>query len=315
MEYLYSGHETFSLRISWLPKAVGALENKEKVGEDPFSNPRVGMTTLGLGKNMVQSLHFWAVATGLATKTEDGLALTDFAKLVFSRKKKGYDTFLEKNHTLWLIHWNLCQGWKEEETRRRPYAWQFFANELNQDEITATEAIDHFNAATASSGKALSRVTLQQHFDVFTKTYVEGETAGQRTSPEEALDSPLTTLGLIKASGDRKLPSGKRETVYRINNRPKNSLSADTFRLCLHQWWDSSHSNEQFLTVRQVATSIDSPGRCFRLPETVVHKTLEQLAKTYPREFALVESQNQRAVRRKSTSPEIQSLLEAVYSS
>jgi hypothetical protein len=311
-EFIYSGHETFSLRISWLPKATAALEKDE----DVFSNPRKGMASLGLGKNMINSLGFWVLATGVGKRAETGrLCLTDFGKYVFGRKQQqGYDPFLENPQTLWLIHWHLCQGWEEDGKMRRPYAWHFFANVLRNDEVTASEAVDHFAAGPVASGKALSRVTLLQHFDVFVKTYVEGETSGFRSSPEETLDSPLTTLGLIKVSGDRKLPSGKRETVYRINTRPKASLANKTFRFCLHQWWTRNHSHDQTLTVRQIAHSPDSPGAVFRLPETAIYANLETLAKVFPREFEIVESQNQRAVRRKGDQPDEGLLLNKVYS-
>ena len=67
--------------------------------EDPFSDPRVGMTNLGLGKNMIQSLYFWVLATGLAQKQEDGLDLTEFARKVLGRKKAGWDPFLENTQT------------------------------------------------------------------------------------------------------------------------------------------------------------------------------------------------------------------------
>jgi hypothetical protein len=307
-DFNYSGHETFSLRISWLPKAVASLE----AGENPFSDPRVGMASLGLGKNMIQSLAFWVVATGLAERRDGKPSLTDFAKKVLSRKS-GFDPFLENTQTLWLIHWNLCQGWNEEAKRRCAYAWHFFANLLTSDEITATEAVDHFAAGATPSGKELSSVTLRQHFDVFIKTYVEGENAGPRSTPEDSLDSPLTTIGLIKESGDRKLPGGKRETVYRFNTSAKPSLSNKTFRYCLHEWWDRNCKNDSSLTVRQVAHDPDSPGRCFRLPETSIHKILADLAKAFPDEFEMIESRNQRAVRRKR-QPSAETLLKSVYS-
>ena len=86
IDFSYTGHESFPLRISWLPKAVAALEDDI----DPFSDPRVGMTRLGLGKNMIQSLAYWVVVTGLAEKTADGLQLTDFAQQTLSRKT-GFD--------------------------------------------------------------------------------------------------------------------------------------------------------------------------------------------------------------------------------
>ena len=272
------------------------------------------MTSLGLGKNMIQSLAFWVIATGLAVKNDEGLHLTEFSKKVFTRnEEKGFDPFLENTQTLWLIHWNLCQGWEENGKRRCPYAWYFFTNILTNEEVTGTEAVDHFSAGPAASGKVLSRITLQQHFDVFIRTYVQGESSGVRSTPEEALDSPLTTIGLIRTNGERKLPSGKRQTIYRINTRPKPSLSPNTFRYCLHEWWTRNYPNDSSLTVRQIAHGTDSPGRCFRLPETTIHSILEILAKSYPKEFEVIESQNQRAVRRKTLSPDLKALLDTIY--
>jgi hypothetical protein len=308
VEFLYSGHESFSLRISWLPKAVGALER----GESPFSDPRVGMTTLGLGKNMIQSLSFWVVATGLAVRTEDGLQLTEFARKVLGRKPQGFDPYLENSQTLWLLHWNLCQGWAEGEKRRRPYAWQFFMNVLNNDEITATEAIDHFAGGPVTSGKDLSPVTLRQHFDVFVRTYAQGQPAGPRSTPEDILDSPLTTIGLLRENGDRKLSDGRRETVYRFSTGRKASLSHNTFRYSLHQWWDQTQADEKSLTVRQISLGEDSPGRCFRLPEAAIHRYLIELAREFPDEFELTESRSQRGITRRSR-PGSSSLLSSIY--
>ncbi|MGB6219631.1 DUF4007 family protein, partial [Haloferula sp.] len=134
IDFSYTGHESFPLRISWLPKAVAALE----AGIDPFKDPRVGMTHLGLGKNMIQSLAYWVVVTGLAKKTAEGLEITNFAEQTLSRET-GKDKFLENTQTLWLLHWNLCQGWKEEERTRQPYAWYYFVNKLTDDELAPSE--------------------------------------------------------------------------------------------------------------------------------------------------------------------------------
>ena len=54
--FSFSGHETFPLRVAWLPKAVIAVSH----GKDPFSDPREGMRILGLGKNMVTALQCWS---------------------------------------------------------------------------------------------------------------------------------------------------------------------------------------------------------------------------------------------------------------
>jgi hypothetical protein len=309
IDFSYTGHESFPFRISWLPKAVAALE----AGIDPFTDPREGMTRLGLGKNMIQSLAYWVVVTGLATKTAGGLHPTNFAEQTLSRKT-GYDPFLENTQTLWLLHWNLCQGWKEDDRIRQPYAWYYFANKLTDDEIAPSETIERYTSGplSRSTGKELSYATLHQHFEIFVKTYVGGTAKGARSTPEDALDSPLTTLGLIKESGDRKTQNGKRETVYRVNNAAKPTISKETFRHCLHEWWTAYHPNENTLTVRQITTEENSPGRCFRLPEICVHEILTGLSSSFSKEFQTSETRQQRSVGRHS-KPRPKTTLKAVY--
>jgi hypothetical protein len=305
VDFAFSGHETFNLRISWLPKAVAAMKNNE----NPFSDSRKGMESLGIGKNMVNSLAFWVQSTGVARKSSGcGLVVTDFGNLILDAET-GMDPYLENTQTLWLLHWNLCQGWMDGERHRRPYAWHHFVNKLRDDEITASETIDHFQGAENSSGRELSGVTLRQHFDVFLRTYVDGESSGPRALPEDTLDSPLTPLRLIRPHGEKKLVSGRRETVYRIQNGPKPSLSLLTFRHCLHQWWNQAYPNEQALTVRQISLDDDSPGRVFRLPETSIHDLLMNLSKQFPKELSMIDSRSQRSLQRlkkpKSTLSEI----------
>lgn len=309
IDFSYTGHESFPLRISWLPKAVAALES----GFDPFSDPRVGMTRLGLGKNMVQSLAYWVVVTGLAEKTAEGLLLTNFAEQTLSRKT-GNDPFLENTQTLWLLHWNLCQGWREEDRTRQPYAWFYFANKLTDDELAPSETIERYTSGplSRSTGKELSYATLHQHFEIFVKTYVAGTAKGARSTPEDALDSPLTTLGLIKESGDRKMLNGKRETIYRVNNAAKPTISKETFRHCLHEWWTTNHPDDKTLTVRQITTEDNSPGRCFRLPETSVHEMLITLSNWFSKEFQISETRQQRTVSRLSKARPT-TTLKAIY--
>lgn len=293
MNFIYSGHQSFSLRISWLPKAVAAIES----GSDPFTDPRQGMRILGLGKNMVEALEFWVKATGVAVKAGEKWSLTEFASLVISREK-GFDPFLENQQTLWLLHWNLCNGWMESGELRRPYAWHFFSNVYLDDEIIATEAVDHFAGAISNQPKPLSAVTLRQHFEVFIRTYVAGERAGPRSTPEDALDSPLTILSLIKRNGEKKMSNGRREAVYRINSTAKPGISEETFRYCLQNWWDNAYPEEQLLMLRDISYSAGSPGRVFHIPESDVYGKLLTLATQYPQEWKLVESQNQRGILR-----------------
>lgn len=306
--FTFSGHETFALRISWLPKAVAALED----GLDPFTDATKGMEVLGLGKNMVRSLAFWVVASGLAKKTTDGLQLTELAKVSLSRKS-GHDPFLENPATLWLIHWHLCNGWVEANGQRRyPFAWYFFGNLLASDEICGTEALTYFRSNPDATGKSLSEVTLKQHFEIFIKTYVHSRFSSKRATPEDALDSPLTSLGLIRRGGDRRLANGKRDEAFRINYAAKDTLSLEVFRFCLHDWWKSSHQSEETASMQEIALGGGCIGKVSCLPELEVHRLTKELVNQFPTEFALNESSSQRTVQRLKV-PKTSTLLQDIY--
>ena len=62
------------------------------------------MSEFGVGLNMVKSMRHWSQATKVCDKNFE---LTDFGKFVFS-KKKAADPYLEKNETLWLLHWMIA---------------------------------------------------------------------------------------------------------------------------------------------------------------------------------------------------------------
>ncbi|MDA1273594.1 MAG: DUF4007 family protein [Verrucomicrobia bacterium] len=91
MNYRYSGHETFPCRYTWLPKAVRSLRENPQL----FSDEDKAMVGLGVGKNMVRAIRFWADAGEVAVpdSTNSGLAVSDFGNLILG--PKGRDEFLE----------------------------------------------------------------------------------------------------------------------------------------------------------------------------------------------------------------------------
>src|SRR5947207_9432280 len=66
MAFRFSGHQTFPLRITWIPKAVGEIVE----GRDPLTDIDEGITQLGLGQNMVEALRCWIEAFQLASRTD-----------------------------------------------------------------------------------------------------------------------------------------------------------------------------------------------------------------------------------------------------
>src|SRR5438067_787440 len=103
VNYRFSGHETFPCRYTWLPKAVQSL------AQDPalFRNEDQAMVRLGVGKNMVRAIRFWADAAGVSASLPDGaLAVSRFGADLLG--ERGCDPFLEDVRTLWLIHWKIA---------------------------------------------------------------------------------------------------------------------------------------------------------------------------------------------------------------
>ena len=56
----FSGHETFPFRYTWLKKGVDAVRENRTIFADDSAT-----IILGVGKNMVRSIHHWCQGAGL----------------------------------------------------------------------------------------------------------------------------------------------------------------------------------------------------------------------------------------------------------
>ncbi|MDA7979456.1 MAG: DUF4007 family protein [Pirellulales bacterium] len=264
--FRFSGHESFTCRYAWIPKAVEAL------GVDTllFTDIDSAMVLLGLGKNMVQSLRFWVQAMRVAEPASNGgLQLTDFGKRVFG--PSGLDPYLEDITTLWLLHWQLCS-----QDKNPLFAWDFLFNRYNEPEIIKSEVVSVIEREARQLARPLSKATLAQHFDVFMHTYVA--TRGQKAEIlEDNLDCPLVELELIERVGQRANAKDKLEPAYAFRREPKPDLSAGVFLFAIDEYWNRCRPDEQTLSLRDVASGAGSPGQVFKLPEDDVRRRLSQI--------------------------------------
>ena len=112
--FRFSGHQTFPLRIAWLPKVIREIF----IGRDPLTNIDEGIVSLGLGKNMVEGLRCWIEAFQIASKADARWVLSPVGDLVFA-PNHGLDPYLEDHSSNWLLHWLISTN-----TRAPFFAWE-----------------------------------------------------------------------------------------------------------------------------------------------------------------------------------------------
>lgn len=273
MGYRFSGHESFACRYAWLPKAFRAIQSNPEV----FADEEKAMVRLGVGKNMVRSIRFWVEVSGMAEPAvRGGLQPTSLGRSIFGAR--GHDPYLEDVQTLWLIHWNLSTHMRDPL-----FAWDFLVNRWQDPELTESAVLKAFarEAAAQDRKKALSPVTLQQHYQVFLHTYIP--TRGRKAEiAEDNLDCPLTELDLLMKVGEREIEAGRltREDVFVFRREDKPDISPALFSYCLYDYWEKVSPNEKTLSVRAIATGPGSPGQVFKIPEDDIYKRLVDLRET-----------------------------------
>ncbi|HMX25071.1 MAG TPA: DUF4007 family protein [Blastocatellia bacterium] len=301
MNYRFSGHETFPVRYSWLPKAYQALSANPRL----FADEENAMVILGVGKNMVRAIRFWMQAAGIAqTATNNTLQVTPLGQALLALD--GHDPFLEDIRTLWLIHWNISTL-----TEEPLFAWHYLLNYWQQPELSRTKAVKMFAREAEQQERRLSSVTLEQHFDVFLHTYVPTRSRKGEIL-EDNLDSPLIELNLVEPRGERETEKGgQRETLYAFRRTPKPEIDSGLFLYCLDDFWRKHYQKEETLPFRNITVVPGSPGQIFKLPENDIRERLDTIADDSGGYFQYEESAALARVRR--TNPEPHDWLGAIY--
>ena len=305
MNFRFSGHETFPCRYTWLPKAVGGISRNSRL----FADEDAAIVTLGVGKNMVRSLRFWAETTevSISDPITNNVCVSDFGSAIFGHN--GFDRFLENIKTLWLIHWKLSVN-----VDQPLFAWYYLLNRWHRSEFTQSEILTAFTNEVQRLGKNLSEVTLENHFTTFLHSYIP--TRGKKGEVmEDNLDCPLVELELIQPIGERiSLVNNRREIIYSFRVDEKPEISPELFIYCLDDFWCKFHKNEKTLSFRDLAVGEGSPGQIFKLPEKDIRDRLDMIEKYSNGIFAYHESAAlQQVVRQKESSS--QELLRYIYQS
>jgi hypothetical protein len=282
--FRFSGHQTFPLRIAWLPKAIREITS----GKDPLTNIDEGIVSLGLGKNMVEALRCWIEAFQIVTKEDTGWVLRPIGNLIFA-PGTGLDPYLEDHSSNWILHWLISTN------NHAPFfAWECLFNRWPTAEFSSSAVVEAFRKEAEQNQRTASLVTLKQHWEVFLHSY----RPSRGSKGEDHLDSALSAIGLIQEAGERQNAAGKWETLYAFDTGPKIAIPQQLFAFFIHDWWNKNFASEHTVSLRELVAGNHSPGRILRMAESEILLRVSDLAETQPNVFQTTESANLRQLRR-----------------
>lgn len=267
---VFGRHESFILRYGWLTKGFRAFEQNHNIFSSPDS-----IVTLGVGKNMVNSIRYWLRAARLINITPDRKEATALGTAIFS--ENGWDPYLEDEATIWLIHWLLATNVQNAT------AWYWFFNRFHKPEFTSTEVASALiSFASEQITAKTSMTTIKKDAAVFLRMYVQKK-KHQKITLEEALDSPLSLLNLVTYSSQTKIYQSK------LNTRP--GLPVGVFGFAITKLLNENGKKE--IPIEDLMYSKNSkvaPGMVFRLSETGLLIKLEQLIHYIPNVYEIRET-------------------------
>ena len=261
---IFGGHETFVFRHGWLKKGVDAL------ARDPTTFTRAeALVILGVGKNMVRSIRYWCLATGLCEEARGKgsarhLQITPLAVRLMG--DNGWDPYLEDVGTLWLLHWHLVTN------PLRALIWYLTFCTYYETEFTKKQLTTFIGKQLNHRGLAVTHGTIQRDMDVCLRTYVpatRGVSVSKEGIPEETLDCPLVELDLLRFSPE--------DEVYRFNIGPKVTLPTAIFGYALLMYLSTIALHRRTVAVDECIYKEGSPGQVFKLDENSVVAYLEAL--------------------------------------
>ena len=208
---------------------------------------------------MVASMRHWAIASGVIRDGEDGLEPSPFGTMAFS--SDGLDPYMECPATLWLIHWFLA-GHPEKTT----CFWVF--NHFPRATFERDELVR--GLAELAREREWSRTavaTIKRDVECFVRLYV-AKRATDKGNHEDALESPLAELGLIRSIG--------KQDGFRFVRGAKPTLRGGVFLFALLDFW-AQYSTAGTLAFEKIAFEPGSPGRVFLLDEDDLFTRLHEL--------------------------------------
>lgn len=260
---VFARHETFHPRYGWIKKGFDAAQKDPKafVRDDAH-------VTLGVGKNMVRSIRYWAHAFKVLQDDPDASGRqresisTEFGELLLGQN--GLDRYLEDLGSLWLLHWQLLK----EPSMATAWRYVFFENgrpDLSSTDLTG-QLHDFLEAEYPTARTAKS--SLKKDATCILRMY--GEIPTGKEVSEDSIHCPFAELGLLRPTAD-----GKRY-AFRIGRKP--GLSNEIIAAVCLDFAADLGSAAQTIAMNRLLRDKGSPGLALRLTEADLYGVLEEVS-------------------------------------
>lgn len=258
----YGQHQSFYLRDRWLNKAIKHIGIDER-----FFYDKEAFEKIGLGKNMVQSLRYWVLATRVAEERFNDdrkkiYKITDFGQIL-----NEFDKFLQFPDSASILHYHLSFE-KEPST-----AWYWFFNNVKETIISKDDLISLFiKWVNENEVKTVSEKSLKRDIDCLIKLYTAGN---NNEDPEEVIQSPLYRLNLLKES---------KGIIYKVNG-DSDTIGITALQYVLLHYKELNEVDA--VSVEEIIHNDGLWGKIFNMNRPSIINALENLTNhpKYPLKF------------------------------
>jgi len=262
----FSGHETFPLRQLWLRKAYDQVANAPQHKTKQIFSDSDAIVRFGVGKNMVSSIKYWSLSTGVLEENEGrkGYKTTKVADILFG-DLGGKDPYCEHPASPWYIHWTLASngGYGNRST-----TWSWLFNQFSSQSFDLKQLTEELKLFAEQHSIKVAQTTLRRDVECCVRSYAPKSGKG---SIEEMSESLLGELGLIQQTA---------RGTYEFKRGPKHSLPHEIFAIALLDFWKSYSPDTTTLSFSAIAHSEGSPGRVFKLDEDSIMEYLLSISDT-----------------------------------
>lgn len=278
MKAKFTGHDTFPLRYGWLFKAVNHLNSGGKLQTSKEEETQQAIIKLGVGKNMVNAIRYWAESADLLSSKRSQSNIDYFTSekgdYLFNTDT-GKDPYLEQIGSVWLVHFWLNFNFQHLSAYRYFFNYSHVQH-FEKSKLLSDCSSDAKKLVTNDIG---NESTLKKDIDCFLNTYskkFKSDAVKKKLSiDEEHFTSPLTELNLVTDNGGGFYVSDLAE-------RPELPIEVFIYALIKFSQVETKDSNINSIDFDSLLTKPCSPGRIFRLSESGLGQKLDE-AQEYSR--------------------------------